>query len=83
MKNDSRRSKAYQLYSAAHQEQYKNRNLPAALALYREIIAAHPETRQADYSRAQIRNIASKVVPKQELLDAELELALSHLVTQS
>jgi hypothetical protein len=83
MKNGSRRSKANQMYIAAHQEQYKNRDLPAALAIYREIIAAHPESKEAGYSRGQIRNIASKVVPQQELLDAQLDLALSHLALQS
>jgi len=77
--SDETRSKANQMYADAHQEQYKNHDPPAALAIYRAIIAAHPEEKEAGYSRGQIRNIASKVVPKQELLDAELELALSHL----
>jgi hypothetical protein len=77
--NDETRSKANQMYAKAHQEQYKNNDLHAALAIYRDIIAAHPEEKEAGYSRGQIRNIVSKVVPKQELLDAELELALSHL----
>jgi hypothetical protein len=67
------------MYAEAHQEQYKKNDLPAALAIYRDIIATHPDEKEAGYSRGQIRNIASKVVPKQELLDAELELALSHL----
>lgn len=79
MKKDTRRSEANQLYTAAHQEQYKNKDLSAALAIYRDIVAAHPGSKEAAYARGQIRNIVSKVVPKQELLDAELELALSHL----
>jgi hypothetical protein len=77
--NDETRSKANQMYAEAHQEQYKNNDLSAALAIYRDIIAAHPEEKEAGYSRGQIRNIVSRVVPKQVLLDAELELALSHL----
>jgi hypothetical protein len=73
------RSEACQMYAAAHLEQYKNKDLPAALALYQEIIAAHPEEKEAGYSYSQIHNIANEVVPRQQLLDAELELAHSHL----
>jgi hypothetical protein len=67
------------MYAAAHLEQYKNKDLPAAPALCREITAAHPEAKEAGHSCSQIHNIASKVVPEQEPLDAELELVLSHL----
>jgi hypothetical protein len=77
--SDETRSKANQMYADAHLEQYKNKDLPAALAIYRAIIAAHPEEKEAGYSRGQIRNIAREVVPRQEILDAELELALRHL----
>jgi hypothetical protein len=40
---------------------------------------AHPETQEAEYSRSQIQNIVSTVVPNQELFDAQVELALGHL----
>lgn len=76
-------SDANQMYVEAHQELYKNKDLPAALAIYRKIIAAHPQEREAGYSRGQIRNIVKKVVPRLELLDAGLELALSHLACQA
>ena len=33
---------------------------------------------EAEYSRVQIQNIVNAVVPKQELLDAQMELALNH-----
>jgi hypothetical protein len=50
-----------------------------ALRLYTELIASHDSTREAGYSRAQIRNIVHAVVPGEELRDAETQLALAHL----
>jgi hypothetical protein len=67
------------MYLEAHEELYRNDDMAAALAIYRDIIIEHPAEKEAGYSRGQIHNIASKVVPRQELLDAELELALGHL----
>ena len=81
--NAKKSSDANQMYVEAHQELYKNKDLPAALAIYRKIIAAYPQEREAGYSRGQIRNIVNKVVPRQELLDAGLELALSHLACRA
>jgi hypothetical protein len=34
---------------------------------------------EAGYSRTQVQNIVNAVVPKQELLDAQMELALARL----
>ena len=53
-----------------------------ALELYRGIVAAHPETPEAGYSRTQIQNIVNSVVPDQELLDAQADLALAHMAPQ-
>ena len=72
-------STANQLYVQAHVAQYKDKDLPVALGLYQRIIAAHPEAKEAGYSRSQISSIASNVVPKQAMLDAQVELALAHL----
>jgi hypothetical protein len=39
----------------------------------------HPKTEEAEYCRAQIQNIVQSVVPKQELLEAQADLARAHL----
>jgi capsule polysaccharide export protein KpsE/RkpR len=66
-------------YAAAHAAHYSDRNLAAALQLYRELIDSRPNTPEAGYSRTQIRNIVTAVVPAQELLNAQTELALAQL----
>lgn len=83
MKKAKTNSEAEKMYAAGHLAQYKSKDLPAALALYRDIIAAHPEEKEAGYSRSQISNIACNAVPEQELLDAQVALALSHLNPQA
>jgi hypothetical protein len=42
-------------------------------------MSAHPVIHAAEYSRSQIQNIVSAVVPKQELFDAQVELAIVHV----
>ena len=54
-----------------------------ALQLYKKVMASHPSTLEAGYSRAQVQNIVNTVVPKQELLDAQIELALAHFERDS
>ncbi len=66
-------------YAAAYSAHYSERDLAMALQLYKKIIASHASAREAGYSRTQVRNIVNAVVPKQELLDAQIELALGHL----
>jgi hypothetical protein len=41
-------------------------------------MGSHPQSQEAGYSRMQVQNIINAVVPKQELLEAEIELALAH-----
>jgi hypothetical protein len=48
------------------------------MRLYKQIMASHPSDPEAEYSRVQIQNIVNAVVPKQELLDAQMDLALNH-----
>jgi hypothetical protein len=79
MRNDTGLTAVGQQYAAAHAAHYTTKNLHEALELYRGIMAAHPNTQESEYSRTQIQNIAKDVVPKQELLDAQVELALAHL----
>lgn len=79
MKKEVAPTKAGQEYAAAHAIQYKAKNLKEALGLYEGIMIAHPDALESGYSRSQINNIVKSVVPKQELLDAELTMALAHL----
>lgn len=79
MKNETAPSQAGQDYATAHAAHYKTKDLNEALNLYQGIMATHPDTQEAEYSRNQIQNIAKSVVPKQELLDAEMSMARVHL----
>ncbi len=58
---------------------YTGLDLREALRLYRKPMAAHPDAQEAGYSRMQVQNLVNGVVPKQELLDAQMELALAQL----
>jgi hypothetical protein len=66
-------------YAAAYAAHYSERNLAAALQLYMELVASRPNAPEAAYSRAQIQNIIHAVVPAQELLDAQIGLALARI----
>jgi hypothetical protein len=80
MTKEAAPTKAGQDYAAAHNMHYKDKDLNAALDLYQGVMAVHPDTPEAGYSQSQIQNIAKSVVPKQELLDAEVAMARNHLV---
>ena len=69
-------------YAAAYAAHYSERDLAMALQLYQEIMTAHASAREAGYSRTQIQNIVNVVVPEQELLGAQVELALARLGRQ-
>jgi hypothetical protein len=60
----------------AHASHYAERDYPAALRSYDQLIALHPGAPEAEYARTQMRNIAKSVIPAKELLAAELELVL-------
>jgi hypothetical protein len=79
MGNDTDPTEAAQQYAAAYAAHYTQGDLPLALQLYQQVMASHPSTPQAGYAAMQVRNIVNAVVPKQELLDAQIELALAHL----
>jgi hypothetical protein len=78
MRNETEPTEASQQYTAAYAAHYTGRDLPLALRLYKTLMAAHPSTREADYSRMQVQNIVNAVVPNQELLDAQMELVRVH-----
>lgn len=79
MNSDDLRSAEARAYAAAYAAHYSERDLAAALQLYRHLIASHASTAEARYARTQIQNIVNALVPPHELLDAQLELALARL----
>ncbi len=79
MKKQTEVTKASQQYAAAYAVHYKIKDLNEALDLYEGVMAAYPDTSEAGYSRTQIQNIAKSLVPKEELLAAEMVMARSHL----
>jgi len=78
MKNNNSVTEAGKQYTAAHDVHYKTKELPRAFQLYRDIIADHPDTKEAGYSLSQVQNIVKDVVPKQEVLDSLVAMALDH-----
>lgn len=77
MRNRTTPAAASLEYAVAYATHYTGRDLPLALRLYRKIMESHPNTQEAGYSRAQAQNIINAVVPKQELLNAQMELAVA------
>lgn len=82
MRDDSAPTEAAREYAEAYTAHYSERDLAMALQLYKKIIASHATAREAGYSRTQVQNIVNAVVPEQELLDAQMELALARLEHQ-
>jgi hypothetical protein len=79
MSSKTELTEANRQYAAAYAAHYTEHDLPSAMRSYKQIMASHPNDPEAKYSREQIQNIVNAVVPKQELLDAQMELALTHL----
>ena len=78
MKKDTGLTEAREQYAAAYAVHYASRDLRDALELYQKVMAAHPNTEEASYSRMQIQNIARAVVPEQEFFDAQVGMAMAH-----
>jgi len=65
-------------YARACEKHYNERDFPSAFQLYMNIIATHPDDKEAEYSRMQIDNIVNATIPKQELLNAHTQMLLAH-----
>ena len=65
-------------YAAAYVTHNTDHDLPTALQLYLKVISAHPGTKEAGYARSQAQNIINATVPDQELLDAQVKLAVAY-----
>ena len=81
MGNEIKLGVAGRQYAAAHAAHYVARDLPLALQLYKAVLASNPGTQEADYSRTQVQNLVNAVIPKQELLEAQMELAVAHFAS--
>ena len=79
MRNNNELTEAGREYATAYDAHYTGHDLPLALQLYKKLLAAHPNAQEAGYSRMQVQNIVNAVVPKQELLDVQMELVLAHV----
>jgi len=79
MRNDTELTEAGRQYAAAYAAHYTGRDLRLAVELYMKVMASHPSAKEAGYSRMQVQNIVNTVVPQQELLDAQIGLALAYL----
>ena len=69
---------AGQQYVSAYETHYTTKDIHKAFTLYEDIIAAHPNTKEAEYSRSQVQNIVNVLVPKKEIMDSLMELARIH-----
>lgn len=78
MRNRTELTEANRQYATAYAAHSTEHDLPAAMRLYKQVMASHPNDPEAEYSRVQCRNIINAAVPKQELLDAQMELAPTH-----
>jgi hypothetical protein len=78
MRNKTELTESNRQYAAAYAAHYTEHDLPSAMRLYQQVMASHPSDPEAEYSRVQIQNIVKAVVPKQELLDAQMDLALTY-----
>jgi hypothetical protein len=66
-------------YAAAHAAHHSRPDLAGALHLYTRLIASHESAPESRYSVSQVQKIVKSVVPAQELMEAEVGLALTCL----
>jgi len=79
MPDFKRTTMASRAYDKAHAAHYSTKDLCDALGLYKGVLADYPDTEEANYSRSQMQNIVNGVVPRDDLLVAQVELALVRL----
>lgn len=82
MRNAIRLTEAGRQYAAAYGAHYTTKDLRKALLLYRTLMATHAKSPEAEYARTQIQNIAHNVVPREELIAAQVDMAFAHLERQ-
>jgi hypothetical protein len=75
MINNIELTEAGRQYAAAYEIHYGSKNLRKAFELYKKILTDHPDTKEAGYAKSQIQNIVNTIVPKEERLDSQMDLA--------
>jgi hypothetical protein len=78
MRTETEPTESSRQYAAAYAAHYTERDLPLALQLYEKLMASHPSAQEAGYARMQVQNIVNAVVPKPDLLEAQIQLARVH-----
>ena len=78
MEKETVLTEAGRYYAEAYEKHYANKDLYAALEMYKKVTDAYPDSKEAEHSRSQILNIIRDVVPKDVLHDAQLEMALNY-----
>ncbi|MCK9275961.1 MAG: hypothetical protein M0P57_12815 [Syntrophales bacterium] len=76
-------AEAGQQYATAYDTHYTTKDIHKAFALYEDIIAAHPDTKEAGYSISQVQTIVNAVVPKKEIMDSLMNLARIHFAQKA
>jgi hypothetical protein len=66
---------ASRLYAEAYSMHYTDNDLRKAFELYKTIIINCPNTKEAGYAESQIQLIVNKVVPKEERLSLQMDMA--------
>ena len=74
MRKNNEVTEASQQYATAYAAHYNQGDLQRAFRLYTAIMASHPGSQEDGFSQMQIRNLAAALIPKQQLLDAQVEL---------
>jgi hypothetical protein len=70
-------------YVEAYEKHYTNKDVYAALQMYKKVTSLCPDSKEAEHSRSQILNIVREVVPKDVLFEAQLNLALDYAKRKS
>ena len=79
MNNSNHTINPTQQYEVAHNAHYKMKDVHEAIVLYRDLIENYPGSKEAEYSRSQVKNIVNSVVPEQVFINAVWALALTHI----
>ena len=79
MSEGTRLIEAGHRYALAYLSHYAMKDLYEALGLYQDIVTRYGDTPEAAYSQSQIMNIVNSIVPQQEILDTQVDLAMSHI----
>ena len=65
-------------YAQAYRVHDSTSDLAQAFALYRDLIEAHPDSREAAYARVQIENILKTSLTRETILSAHIGILERH-----